>query len=45
MTDRRGERGSASVVIVGLMAIGLYLLFDKVMDVPLPLGLLAVLEN
>ena len=40
-----GGRWVASVVIVGLMAIGLYLLFDKAMDVPLPLGLLDVLEN
>ena len=40
-----GGRWVPSVVIVSLMAIGLYLLFDKVMDVPLPLGLLAVLEN
>ncbi|WP_426205606.1 tripartite tricarboxylate transporter TctB family protein [Pseudomonas sp. TWP3-1] len=34
-----------SVVVTTLMAIGLYLLFDRVMDVPLPLGLLDVLEN
>ncbi|EGH33309.1 membrane protein TctB, putative, partial [Pseudomonas syringae pv. japonica str. M301072] len=34
-----------SVVVVILMSIGLYLLFDKAMDVPLPLGLLSVLEN
>lgn len=34
-----------SVAIISLMSIGLYLLFDKVMDVPLPLGLLDVLEN
>ena len=40
-----GGRWMPSVVIVSLMAIGLYLLFDKVMDVPLPLGLLDVLEN
>jgi putative tricarboxylic transport membrane protein len=36
---------AASVVIISLMAIGLYLLFDRLMDVPLPLGLLSVLEN
>ena len=36
---------STVVVIISLMAIGLYLLFDKMMDVPLPLGLLDVLEN
>ena len=40
-----GGRWVPSVVIVSLMAIGLYLLFDKAMDVPLPLGLLDVLEN
>jgi len=40
-----GGRWLPSVVIVSLMAIGLYLLFDKAMDVPLPLGLLDVLEN
>lgn len=40
-----GGRWVPSVVITSLMAIGLYLLFDKVMDVPLPLGLLDVLEN
>ncbi|OYQ22024.1 hypothetical protein B7L09_09960 [Pseudomonas mandelii] len=40
-----GGRWLPSVVIVTLMAIGLYLLFDKAMDVPLPLGLLEVLEN
>ena len=34
-----------SAVIVSLMSVGLYLLFDKAMDVPLPLGLLDVLEN
>jgi putative tricarboxylic transport membrane protein len=27
------------------MSIALYVLFDKVMDVPLPLGLLDVLEK
>jgi len=40
-----GGRWMPSVVIVTLMSIGLYLLFDKAMDVPLPLGLLEVLEN
>ncbi|CDF93003.1 MULTISPECIES: tripartite tricarboxylate transporter TctB family protein [unclassified Pseudomonas] len=40
-----GGRWVPSVVIICLMAIGLYLLFDKLMDVPLPLGLLDVLEN
>lgn len=40
-----GGRWLPSVVIISLLAIGLYLLFDKVMDVPLPLGVLDVLEN
>ena len=40
-----GGRWLPSIVIISLMSIGLYLLFDKAMDVPLPLGLLDVLEN
>ncbi|MBS5838960.1 MAG: tripartite tricarboxylate transporter TctB family protein [Pseudomonas sp.] len=40
-----GGRWMPSVVIISLMSVGLYLLFDKAMDVPLPLGLLDVLEN
>ncbi|WP_053155931.1 tripartite tricarboxylate transporter TctB family protein [Pseudomonas sp. Pf153] len=40
-----GGRWLPSVFVSALMAIGLYLLFDKVMDVPLPLGLLDILEN
>ena len=40
-----GGRWVPSIVIISLMAVGLYLLFDKLMDVPLPLGLLDVLEN
>ncbi|MBK5416730.1 tripartite tricarboxylate transporter TctB family protein [Pseudomonas sp. TH31] len=40
-----GGRWLPSTVIISLMAIGLYLLFDKLMDVPLPLGVLDVLEN
>ena len=40
-----GGRWLPSSVIISLMAIGLYVLFDKMMDVPLPLGLLDVLEN
>ncbi|MCD5995161.1 tripartite tricarboxylate transporter TctB family protein [Pseudomonas sp. CDFA 602] len=40
-----GGRWVPSIVVVILMSIGLYLLFDKAMDVPLPLGLLSVLEN
>ncbi|UVJ43109.1 tripartite tricarboxylate transporter TctB family protein [Pseudomonas sp. LS1212] len=40
-----GGRWLPSVVIISLMSVGLYLLFDKAMDVPLPLGLLDILEN
>ncbi len=40
-----GGRWMASVVIISLMSLGLYWLFDRVMEVPLPLGVLAVLEN
>ncbi|MET0847021.1 MAG: tripartite tricarboxylate transporter TctB family protein [Pseudomonas sp.] len=40
-----GGRWRPSIVVTTLMSIGLYLLFDKLMDVPLPLGLLDVLEN
>ena len=40
-----GGRWMPSVVVVTLMSVGLYLLFDKAMDVPLPLGLLDVLED
>jgi putative tricarboxylic transport membrane protein len=40
-----GGRWVPSVIVVILMSVGLYLLFDKAMDVPLPLGLLDVLEN
>lgn len=40
-----GGRWVPSLVIISLMSIGLYALFDRVMDVPLPLGLLDVLEN
>ena len=33
-------------VIAGVaLSVGLYLLFDKALDVPLPLGILAALEN
>jgi len=34
----------ASVVSGVVLAIGLYLLFDKILDVPLPLGILSALE-
>ncbi|MFC3939696.1 MULTISPECIES: tripartite tricarboxylate transporter TctB family protein [Pseudomonas] len=40
-----GGRWLPSVVIISLMSIGLYVLFDRLMDVPLPLGLLDILEN
>ncbi|MBX8491727.1 tripartite tricarboxylate transporter TctB family protein [Pseudomonas cichorii] len=40
-----GGRWVPGSIVVILMSIGLYLLFDKAMDVPLPLGLLSVLEN
>ncbi|POA19598.1 tripartite tricarboxylate transporter TctB family protein [Pseudomonas sp. FW300-N1A1] len=40
-----GGRWLPGTVIICLLSVGLYLLFDKVMDVPLPLGLLDVLEN
>jgi putative tricarboxylic transport membrane protein len=40
-----GGRWMPSVVVITLMSIGLYWLFDRVMDVPLPLGLLDFLEN
>ena len=40
-----GGRWLPSVVIISVMSVGLYLVFDKAMDVPLPLGLLDVLEN
>jgi putative tricarboxylic transport membrane protein len=40
-----GGRWLPSIVVTTLMAITLYVLFDRVMDVPLPLGLLDVLEN
>ena len=40
-----GGRWLASTVVVILMSLGLYLLFDKALDVPLPLGVLDFLEN
>lgn len=39
-----GGRWLPSAVVITLMSIGLYWLFDRVMDVPLPLGLLDFLE-
>ncbi|WP_312936076.1 tripartite tricarboxylate transporter TctB family protein [Pseudomonas sp.] len=40
-----GGRWLHSAIVVTLMSIFLYWLFDRMMDVPLPLGLLSVLEN
>ena len=40
-----GGRWLPSSVIISLVSVGLYLLFDKAMDVPLPLGLRDVLED
>lgn len=40
-----GGRWLPATLVICLMSVGLYLLFDKAMDVPLPLGLLDVLEN
>ncbi|KIQ06155.1 MULTISPECIES: tripartite tricarboxylate transporter TctB family protein [Pseudomonas] len=40
-----GGRWLTSALVVGAMSVLLYWLFDRVMDVPLPLGLLAALEN
>ena len=38
-----GGRPVASVITATLLAIGLYVLFDRTLDVPLPLGILAPL--
>lgn len=38
-------RWRQSLISGTLLAIGLYLLFDKALDVPLPLGILSSLEN
>ena len=40
-----GGKPLPSAIIITLMSIALYVLFDRIMDVPLPLGLLSVLEN
>lgn len=45
MAGLYGGRWLPSLVIISLLSVGLYWLFDRVMDVPLPLGLLDVLEN
>lgn len=38
-------RWPQSLISGTILAIGLYLLFDKALDVPLPLGILSSLEN
>jgi len=40
-----GGRWLQSTLVVVGMSVLLYWLFDRIMDVPLPLGLLSVLEN
>lgn len=40
-----GGRWLHSAIVVVSMSVFLYWLFDNMMDVPLPLGLLSVLEN
>ncbi len=40
-----GGRWPQSLISGTVLAIGLYLLFDKALDVPLPLGILSSLEN
>ncbi|UBM26313.1 tripartite tricarboxylate transporter TctB family protein [Pseudomonas sp. p1(2021b)] len=40
-----GGRWLHSAIVVAAMSLLLYWLFDRMMDVPLPLGLLDVLEN
>ncbi|GIZ13762.1 tripartite tricarboxylate transporter TctB family protein [Pseudomonas sp. NCCP-436] len=40
-----GGRWSHSLINGTVLAVGLYLLFDKALDVPLPLGILSSLEN
>lgn len=40
-----GGRNLPSVVVALVLGLGLYFLFDRILDVPLPLGVLAALEN
>lgn len=40
-----GGRWLASAVLALILSLGLYLLFDRILDVPLPMGVLAALEN
>lgn len=45
MTRLYGGTWPISAITGLILAIGLYFLFDKALDVPLPLGILAALEN
>ena len=40
-----GGRNLPSIVVALALGLGLYFLFDRILDVPLPLGVLAALEN
>lgn len=40
-----GGRWMPALLVIPLTALALYILFDRLMDVPLPLGLLSLLEN
>jgi putative tricarboxylic transport membrane protein len=40
-----GARWLPALVVIPLSTLALYILFDRVMDVPLPMGLLDILEN
>ncbi len=40
-----GGRWLPSAILAVVLGIGLYLLFDRILDVPLPMGVLAALEN
>ncbi|MFN3579808.1 MAG: tripartite tricarboxylate transporter TctB family protein [Pseudomonas sp.] len=40
-----GGRWLPSAILAVVLGLGLYFLFDRILDVPLPMGVLAVLEN
>jgi putative tricarboxylic transport membrane protein len=40
-----GGRWLPSAFLAVVLGLGLYFLFDRILDVPLPMGVLAVLEN
>lgn len=40
-----GGRNLQSIIAALVLGLGLYFLFDRILDVPLPLGVLAALEN